>query len=186
MAAPRRQWLRAARTEDLTSAEIVRLRAIFAGAFGNDEEERFSDDDWQHAIGGTHFILEADGEIVTHASVVERILEVGGRPVRTGYVEAVATAPEQEGRGYGSAVMTEVNAHIVASFPLGALGTGRHHFYARLGWQTWIGPSFVRTPDGLRATPDDDGYIMVLVTPSSPILDLTAPISCDWRPGDVW
>ncbi len=41
-------------------------------------------------------------------------------------------------------------------------------------------------PDGERRTPDDDPYIMVLRTPSSPPLDITAPISCDWRPGDVW
>jgi len=27
---------------------------------------------------------------------------------------------------------------------------------------------------------------MVLRTPSTPALDEAAPISCDWRPGDVW
>jgi len=25
-----------------------------AEAFGNDEEERFTDDDWEHALGGLH------------------------------------------------------------------------------------------------------------------------------------
>lgn len=47
-------------------------------------------------------------------------------------------------------------------------------------------PSFVRTVDGTRRTPDEDGYILVLATPLSPTLALAAPISCDWRPGDVW
>ncbi|MGZ6267258.1 MAG: GNAT family N-acetyltransferase, partial [Candidatus Limnocylindrales bacterium] len=65
-------------------------------------------------------------------------------------------------------------------------GTGRHHFYERLGWRTWTGPSCVRTAAGLLPTPDDDGYILVLATPSSPPLDLSAAIECDWRPGDVW
>jgi aminoglycoside 2'-N-acetyltransferase I len=41
-------------------------------------------------------------------------------------------------------------------------------------------------PDGERPTPAEDGYIMVLRTPASPPLDLEAPISCDWRAGDVW
>jgi aminoglycoside 2'-N-acetyltransferase I len=35
-------------------------------------------------------------------------------------------------------------------------------------------------------TPDDDGYIMVLLTRMSPPLDLDATISCEWRSGDVW
>jgi len=38
----------------------------------------------------------------------------------------------------------------------------------------------------MHRTPADDGYILVLPTPSSPHFDLTAPISCDWRRGDVW
>jgi aminoglycoside 2'-N-acetyltransferase I len=46
----------------------------------------------------------------------------------------------------------------------------------------------VRTPDGDRRTPDDDGYILVLETPATPNtpLDVRAPVSCDWRVGDVW
>ena len=66
------------------------------------------------------------------------------------------------------------------------LGTGRHRFYERLGWQTWRGPTSVRAPEGMQRTPDEDGYILVLTTPSSPPLDPAAPISCDWRVGDVW
>jgi aminoglycoside 2'-N-acetyltransferase I len=133
-----------------------------------------------------HFVLDHDGVIVAHASVVERELHVGGRPVRTGYVEAVATAPDRQGAGLGSRIMADVTAYIRDRFELGALGTGRHSFYARLGWQTWTGPSFVRTPHGPRRTPDEDGYILVLGTPSSPPFDLSASISCDWRRGDVW
>ena len=155
-------------------------------AFGDDDEERFTEEDWQHAIGGTHFLLEIDGEIVTHASVVEREIHVGGRPLRTGYVEAVATAPKREGEGFGSMVMTDVTGFIRGSFELGMLGTGRHHFYERLGWVVWAGPAFVRTTDGLRRTPDEEGDLLVLRTPTTPAIDDHAPISCDWRPGDVW
>ena len=154
-------------------------------AFGTGEEA-FADDDWAHALGGQHFVLDVDGEIVSHASVVERALEIGGRPLRTGYVEAVATNPGAQGRGHGSVVMVAVTEHIRATFELGALGTGRHAFYERLGWETWRGPASVRTPEGERRTPDDEGYILVLRTPASPPFDLDERISCDWRPGDVW
>jgi aminoglycoside 2'-N-acetyltransferase I len=155
-------------------------------AFGSDPEERFSDDDWQHALGGTHFVLDVEDEIVAHAAVVQRELHVDGRPIRTGYVEAVATAPAHQRKGYGSALMHPVSALIRERFELGALGTGEHAFYERLGWETWRGPSFVRTPSGPQRTADDDGYILILRTPTSPPLRLTAPISCELRPGDVW
>ena len=82
--------------------------------------------------------------------------------------------------------MRLVKDYIGTHFELGALGTGSHAFYHRLGWQTWQGPSFVRADTGEQATPDEDGYILVLTTRSSPALDLTLPISCEWRPGDVW
>jgi aminoglycoside 2'-N-acetyltransferase I len=156
-----------------------------AEAFADDEHGGFTDDDWQHAVGGTHFLAEEHGRIVGHASVVERDIRVAGSPIRTGYVEAVATAVDRQRSGIGTRLMREVAEHL-ASHELGALGTGSHAFYERLGWVTWRGPSSVRTAEGERPTPEEDGYIMVLRTPRTPPLDLDAPISCEWRPGDVW
>ena len=181
-----RPRLRRVSTQDVTSSELAAIHEMLIGAFGPDEEDRLTDDDWAHALGGMHFVLDLDEEIVTHAAVVERELHVDGRPLRTGYVEAVATAPDRQGGGFGSIVMADVTSYIREGFELGALGTGRHRFYGRLGWLTWTGPAFVRTADGMRRTPDEDGYILVLPTPSSPPVDLSTPISCDWRPGDVW
>jgi len=173
-------------TEGLTPAEIEAIRALMWTAFAEDEHGGFTDEDWQHSIGGLHFLLDLAGAIVSHASVVERQLHVAGKPLRTGYVEAVATEPSRQRSGLGSAVMREVNAYVAANFELGALGTGSQPFYERLGWQVWLGPSSVRIDGGEQRTPDEDGYIMVLATPTSPGLDLSAPISCEWRPGDVW
>jgi aminoglycoside 2'-N-acetyltransferase I len=178
--------LRRVATDELSPAELGAIRAMLIEAFGDEPEVRLTDDDWTHALGGSHFVLDLDGEILSHAAVVEREIRVAGRPLRTGYVEAVATATDRQGRGLGTIVMTAVDDHVREHFELGVLGTGRHHFYERLGWRTWRGPSSVRWPDGLRATPDDDGYLMVLETPSSPRLDFDAPIDCDWRPGDSW
>jgi aminoglycoside 2'-N-acetyltransferase I len=172
-------------TVDLTPSEVQAIRTLLWEAFGPGEDG-MTEDDWQHALGGTHFLVETDGLIVAHAAVVEREIHVAGRPLRTGYVEAVATAPDRQGAGVGSRLMTDVDAFIRDGFELGVLGTGRHGFYQRLGWQTWAGPSSVRTADGQRPTPDDDGYLLVLATPSSPPLDVNAPISCEWREGDVW
>ena len=177
--------VRRLRTDQLSPAEVEAIRDLVWAAFPPGEEA-FTEDDWDHAIGGTHVVLDVDREILSHASVVEREIHVGGRPARTGYVEAVATAPGWQGRGLGTRVMTDVNEIITGRYELGVLGTGEHHFYERLGWRTWRGRSFVRTDEGIVPTPDDDGYIMVLATPTSPPLDMTADISCLWRPGDAW
>jgi aminoglycoside 2'-N-acetyltransferase I len=178
--------LRQVATADLTSRELAALRVLLWAAFPPGDEEGFTEEDWEHALGGTHFMLAEGGAVIAHASVVERDIQVDGRSLRTGYVEAVATDPAQQGRGMGSIVMAAVTEHISNDFELGVLGTGRHRFYERLGWFTWRGPSAVRTTSGLVPTPDDDGFIMVLLTRSSPPLDPASPISCEWRPGDVW
>jgi aminoglycoside 2'-N-acetyltransferase I len=171
---------------ELSAAEIAEIRRLLGEAFGHDPEERFEDADWEHALGGTHVVVDDHGLIVAHAAVVERELHVAGRPIRTGYVEAVATVPRRQGEGLGTRAMAAVGEIIEADYELGALGTGSHHFYERLGWETWRGPAFVRTPDGDRRTADDEGFILVLRTVRTPTLDLSAAISCEWRPGDVW
>jgi aminoglycoside 2'-N-acetyltransferase I len=180
-------------TNDLTTAEEAEIKALMTAAFAQDEHGGFTEDDWQHALGGTHFLFEDDevgddrARVVGHASVVERALRVGGRPLRTGYVEAVAIEPARQRSGLGSRLMIAVNEHIDATgFELGALGTGSQAFYERLGWLIWQGHAFVRTDRGDEPTPDEDCYILVRRTPRSPALRLTDPISCEWRPGDAW
>jgi aminoglycoside 2'-N-acetyltransferase I len=185
-ASPDSLRLRRLATPKLGATEARAIRALLEEAFGDDEDERFTDDDWRHALGGTHVVLDVGGIVIAHASVVQRDLRVGGRTLRTGYVEAVAVAPASQGRGHGTLVMRDVREIVAEGFDLGALGTGAQQFYERLGWRVWQGPSFVRMAEGDRATPEDDGSIMVLATPHSPPLDLYAPITCDWREGDVW
>lgn len=179
--------LRQVSTTDLTVAELAAIRTLMDVAFDmGEEDERFTDEDWVHALGGMHVVLDRAGLLVAHASVVERPIEIDGHVLRAGYVEAVATEPAQQGAGYGTFVMEAATEVIRASFELGMLGTGAHHFYERLGWETWTGQAFVRTTAGLARTPDEEGYLLVLRTRTSPEFDLASSISCDWRPGDVW
>lgn len=178
--------IRQLETADLTDDEIGALRTLLWAAFEGDEDGEFTEDDWQHGLGGIHVIGSAGGRIVAHGSVVQRDIHVGGRPLETGYVESVAVEPAAQGRGHGTAVMRAVDGIITRSYELGVLGTGEHGFYEGLGWRTWQGPSYVRLPSGDERTPDEDGYIMVLRTPITPAIDIHAPISCEWRPGDVW
>ena len=175
--------LREAATGELTRAELTAIRALMSAAFG----PRFTDPDHAHALGGRHWLIEDGNRIVCHAAVVTRILQIARRPIVTGYVEAVATDPALQGRGLGSQTMRAAGVHIRDGFELGALSTGEHGFYERLGWERWLGPTSVRLPEGgTERTEDDDGGIMILRTPSTPLIDISAPVSCEWRDGDVW
>ncbi len=184
--------VRLAATLELTTEDLVRIRRVCDVAFGERDDPRpahgeaFTDEDFDHALGGVHAIGVEGAEIVGHASWVERELHVAGVPIATGYVEAVAVLPELQRRGLGTRVMGALTRDLRRRFPLGALDTSKHAFYERLGWERWRGPTSVWTTDGDRPTPEEDGYVMILRTPTSPPLDLDAPISCDRREGDVW
>lgn len=106
-----------------------------------------------------------------------------GRPLRTAYVEMVATAPEYRRRGFATAVMKRLAKSIV-DYELGALCPAEPDLYARLGWVFWRGPLFIRTSKGLLPTPDE--RVMILRLPKTPPLDLDAPLSAEWRPGELW
>ncbi|SFP75455.1 aminoglycoside 2'-N-acetyltransferase I [Amycolatopsis arida] len=176
--------IRTVRSNELTESELHAIRRLLLECYDDD----FADEDWEHVLGGWHVLRYERGIPVSHASVVPRVLRTGGRKLRTGYVEAMATHPEHRRRGFAGNVLVEVNKHIRREYELGALsdGTEIDGFYQRHGWQVWFGESSVDTPSGRVATPEEDGAILVLTTPASANLDLTAPITCDWRRGDVW
>jgi aminoglycoside 2'-N-acetyltransferase I len=98
-------------SDELSSAEAAVLRELFRAAWEANSEE-FTDEDWDHAVGGLHFLLEEGGAIVAHASVVERELDTSAQRLATGYVESVATSPIHQRRGYGSVLMREVDEYI--------------------------------------------------------------------------
>ncbi|MFI9309510.1 GNAT family N-acetyltransferase [Streptomyces triculaminicus] len=174
---------RTAHTSDLSDAELVAIRSLLTDAFEGD----FTDEDWDHGIGGMHALRYEDGELVAHGSLVQRRLLHGGRALRAGYVEAVAVRADRRRRGHASAVM-EALEHVLrrGAYELGALGAADEAvpLYTGRGWRQWRGPSSVLAPTGIERTPDEDGFIHVL--PLGTPLDLDGELTCDWRPGDVW
>ena len=158
-----------------THAAIVQL---CTAAYGEDFTPYMIYPNPVHVLG-----YRAD-TLVSHAMWVTRWLQPGAAPpLRTAYVEAVATAPAHQGRGYASAVMGHLAAAI-AGFGLGALSPADAAFYVRLGWQRWEDPLAIRTSNGILATPDEE--IMILRLPPTPPLDLKAPLSAEWRSGELW
>ena len=173
-----------AHTADLDVATLAELRGFLHEAFEGD----VSDYDWQNTIGGLHVLAREDGELVGHASVVQRRLVHAGVGIRTGYVEAVAVRSDRRRRGLGSTLMASVEDIVRRAYELGALSAAERAapLYVRRGWIRWEGPTWALSPEGPLRTVDEDGGVYVLPTPTSPTLAVADPIACDWRPGDVW
>ena len=146
----------------------------------------FTDEDWEHTTGGIHVFVEDGSAIVSHAAVVERALLLDEVPLRTGYVEGVATHPHRRRRGHAATVMRKVNEIISSSFELGALSTEVPELYLQHAWERWHGPTYVAAPAGRVRTQDEDGGIMVLRTELTPPLALSESLTCDPRSGDAW
>ena len=146
-------------------------------------------EDFSHAFEllgpGVHVVGRLNDRIVSHAMWVDRALQVGhGATLRAAYVAAVATRPAFQRRGFGTELLRRL-ANEISNYDLGALSPSDERYYARLGWEPWRGPLFIRTATGLEATPDEG--VMILRLEKTPAdLDLDSSLSAEWRPGELW
>lgn len=154
------------------------VTAAFAG--------NFTDDDWEHTLGGMHALIWQHGAIIAHAAVVQRRLLYRGDALRCGYVEGFAVREDFRGRGLAHALMDGAEQVIRGAYQVGAVSSSAdaRGVYTRRGWLPWRGPTSVLAPAGPTRTPEDDDAVFVL--PVDVRLDTTAELMCDWRAGDVW
>jgi aminoglycoside 2'-N-acetyltransferase I len=135
---------------------------------------------------GLHVLGYSGDKLVSHAVVTTRWLQPEGMALlKTGYVDAVSTAPEVQGRGFGSTVMRRLAEHMTEEFEIGCLQTDRVGFYNRLGWEEWRGPLAGRGDDGLIPTPEQTG-VMVLRLPRTPEVDLGRLLTIERQPERIW
>lgn len=174
---------------ELSSVQQTTLIDLCTRAFEEDFSELMATfDNSVHLLGQIEGQIE--GQIVSHALWVPRWLQVGDGPLlKTAYVEAVATEPSLQNRGYATAVMKAIAAEIAKpehEFVLAALSPFSVPWYGRLGWEQWHGPLSIRTPRGPLRTAEEDGHVMILRLPQTPPLDRHAPLSAEWRLGELW
>lgn len=178
-ASPVEVRLTVAPTGTLTSSERAQTVALCTRAFDKDFGALFD-----VVVDSTHVLARVDAMLVGHACWSTRWLQPAGcAPLRTAYVDAVATAPERQNQGIGSRVLRRLAAEI-QGYELGGLSTRRVSFYERLGWERWRGPTAARSATGLVATPD--ATVLVLRTARTPPLDLTALLTAERRPYHPW
>ena len=137
------------------------------------------------ALGtGEHLLGMRAGVLVSHLMWITRWLQPAGmQPLRTAYVELVATAPDAQGHGYATQLL-EAFAPLVQDHALAALSPATEALYARLGWRYWRGPLAVRHQGKLVPSPEE--RIMILQLRDTLGLDDTQTLSVEWRPGEAW
>jgi aminoglycoside 2'-N-acetyltransferase I len=171
-------------TAALTTATREEIVALCTRAWAHDPDHDFSTL-FDYVTDSLHVLARRHDVIVAHACwAIRRLQPEGLPPLRTAYVDAVATEPALLGGGIGTIVMQRF-AREAAGFQLNALSSEQAvGFYERLGWERWLGPTAGHTPRGLQPTPDDT--VLIRRTPTTPALDLTTRLIADDRGGHPW
>ena len=172
---------RTVRDHQLNQTQHHAIRALLNTAF----DQEFSDEDNDHACGGTRIIAVDGDQIVGHAALVDRTITIAGTPYTVGYVEGVAVMPSHQGHGIGAQIMRQITDMAQRDFVISMLSTGEYDFYAKFSWQRFVGMSYVDNHGTIERTADEDEGLMVLTA----LTHLNQPgvaWVCDWRSGDVW
>jgi aminoglycoside 2'-N-acetyltransferase I len=172
-----------AKTEELSAPVRAAIVALCAAA--HDEPDFYNLFTYVPA-GGWHFLAHLGGELVSHALVTTRWLQPEGLGVlKTAWVDAVCTAPEVQGRGFGSAVMRALAPAVAGEYEIAGLQTDIPGFYTRLGWEEWRGPLAGRCEEGLVPTPTQTG-VMILRHPLTSALDLHTLLTIECSSERIW
>ena len=169
-------------TEELNADERASIIELCIAAHDN---EAFHDLFSFIPSGGRHFLGYEGTVLVSHAVVTTRWAQPeGGPPLKTGFVDAVATHPDKQRRGHGGLVMRRLAVGI-PDYEIGCLQTDRPEFYLPLGWELWRGPLAGRSEEERIPTPDQRG-VMILRLPQTPPLDLDSELSIECQPSRIW
>lgn len=175
--------VRIAPTHELGAARLRSVREMLDAAFDGD----FSDDDWDHTLGGVHAWIEDERGIAAHGAVVMRRVLHRGRSLRVGYVEGVAVREDLRRRGLGGAVMAELERVIDGAYVFGALGASDEGaaLYRARGWRVWEGRLEALGPEGIVHLAEEEGFVFLRPADGHALPDPAAPLVFDWRDGDV-
>jgi aminoglycoside 2'-N-acetyltransferase I len=167
------------KASDLTNGQQDEILSVCSCAYEEDFAPYL-----QLLTSATHLLAYVGNKLVSHAAWVERELHQEGiAPLRTAYIEAVATLPEHQRKGYGSAVLNAIPP-LIQQYDIGALSPSEQAFYARLGWVLWEGPLAYRQDAEVIETPEEAMVYYLPKTPKS--LNVKANLIADWRPGEIW
>ncbi|MFC8671086.1 GNAT family N-acetyltransferase [Streptomyces griseorubiginosus] len=169
-------------TEKLDEKELKELKGMLESVFG---KERYTQESWEHCLGGIHYLLRYGDKLVAHGALVPRYLRQGDMELRGVYGESMATLSDWRNLGFGTAIVALATAEIRRNYDIGVFAGSRYGFYRRLGWDKWRGPTFVETARGIELKGPDRGAVMFWL-PDHSIVDPDADLTTISRSGDDW
>ncbi len=149
-------------------ADHAELAALLAGAFPRSRTPFGGERSWSSARPELRVVGRHDGQVVAHAAVVRRFLQVDGRPQLVGDVGLVAVDPERQGTGLGAALLAQTRDTLCGlGMPFGFLTCGEQvaGFYARGGWTPVPGPTRMIRADGRIQVYGGVSMVLALATP---------------------
>jgi len=152
------------------------LAAVLARAFPRTSRIG-GEQSWSSARPELRLVGRAAGQVVAHAAVLRRFLQVDGRAQLVGDVGLVAVDPDRHSTGVGAELLAQVREALCGlGVPYGFLTCGEQvaGFYASGGWARVPGPTRM-----IRA----DGRVQVYGGVSM-VLALAAPLDA-WPPGRI-
>ncbi|THA72050.1 GNAT family N-acetyltransferase [Streptomyces sp. A0642] len=170
----------------LARPALDEIHAFLDSAF----EGGFSEEDWDHTLGGLHACVRDGSGLLAHGSVVQRRVVHAGRSRRIGYVEGVAVRADRRREGLGGQVMAALEEVVDGAYAFGALSASAAGaaLYTGRGWTVWPGRIAVQGSHGVERLPEEEGSTYVqgvagAVVPSDGTAART--LVFDWRDGDV-
>ena len=147
---------------DHAELAVVLARAFpHAGRIGGEQS-------WSSARPELRLVGRADGQVVAHAAVLRRFLQIDGRAQLVGDVGLVAVDPARHGSGLGAALLVRVREALCGlGMPFGFLTCGERvaGFYARGGWARVPGPTRMIRADGRMQVYGGVSMVLALATP---------------------
>lgn len=167
----RRTRLEVVRRGVMTCDMYRELTALCGEAYEEDFSELMAD----YGESAVHVIGFDGGTVASHGLWVPRRVRAGERDLRAASVEALATRPSHQGRGFGGAVLSRIVQEMgLEGFELGVLWAFDVGWYERRGWELWRGPVAQEGDDGLEPLTGDD--VMIHRLPRTPMLDVDAAL----------
>jgi len=132
------------------------IRRGLCACFPNDREHFASHRDWHGSVPAWSVVLEEGTEVVAHAAVVDRVIDVGGLSVHVAGVLNVFVLPEWRGKWLVHRVMSAAMEEARRrEFDCGLLFCvpALEKVYARTGWRTLSARRITRVDEEGRELP---------------------------------
>ena len=148
-------------------ADHAELAAVLAHAFPRSRTIG-GEQSWSSARPELRLVGRVAGQVVAHAAVLRRFVQVDGRAQLVGDVGLVAVDPARHGSGLGAALLGRVREALCdLGMPFGFLTCGEQvaGFYARGGWVRVPGPTRMIRADGRMQVYGGVSMVLALSTP---------------------